>query len=224
MSSIFENRSSSPLLFLALVLGAFILSYIPIVNWPFSWMMTFFHEISHGIAALVTGGSIDSIRLHLRGSGLCTTIGGISFIISLAGYLGAVIWGMGIYLMADKLNKRHTDEMALFMASIVLLSAILWGRDIITLLIMALLIALLVMVMKLNDNAFIKIALKFIGIFILLDAIKAPLHLIDGRHYGDGARLADLTGIPELVWVMIWFSIAVSGLYALWSTSNRESA
>ena len=141
--------------------------------------MTFFHEISHGIAALVTGGSIDSIRLHLRGSGLCTTIGGNSFIISLAGYLGAVIWGMGIYLMADKLNKRHTDEMALFMAAIVLLSAVLWGRDLITLLIMAVLITLLLTVMKLNDNAYIKIGLKFIGIFILLDAIKAPLHLID---------------------------------------------
>ncbi|MDQ6991499.1 MAG: M50 family metallopeptidase [Mariprofundaceae bacterium] len=224
MSEVFETRSSSPLLFLALVLGSFMLSYIPIMNWPFSWMMTFFHEISHGIAALLTGGSIDSIRLHLRGSGLCTTIGGISFIISLAGYLGAVIWGMGIYLMADTLNKRHADELAIFIVSIVLLSAVLWGRDLITLLIMAVLIVVWMSIMKLNDNAYIKIGIKFIGIFILLDAIKAPLHLIDGRHYGDGARLADLTGIPELVWVTTWFLIASSGLYALWKMSNKAHA
>jgi len=221
MSSMIENRSS-PLLFAALTLGAFILSYIPIINWPFSWLMTFFHEISHGIAALVTGGSIVSINLHLRGSGLCTSMGGIEFIITLAGYFGATAWGVGIYLMADKLNKRHTDEMALVMAGIILITAAFWGRDLMTLIIMGVLITLLLFVMKLQDNAFIKFALKFIGIYILLDAIKAPLNLIDGRHFGDGARMADLTGIPELIWAALWFSAGGAGLYALWNITKKE--
>ncbi len=219
---LFDNKASSPFLFASLVLGAFILSYIPVLNWPFSWMMTFFHEISHGIAALLTGGSIESIRLHLRGSGLCTTIGGTGFIISLSGYPGAVAWGMGIYLMADKLNRRHTDAMALFMAGIVLVSALLWARDLITLIIMAVIISVLLMVMKLQDSGIIKFTLKFIGIFIVLDAIKAPLNLIDGRHYGDGARMNDLTGIPEFIWVIIWFIVGVCGLYALWKTTDKE--
>jgi len=194
------------------------------VNWPFSWMMTFFHEISHGIAAFITGGSIESIELHLRGSGLCTTRGGIGFIVTLSGYLGAVVWGMAIYLMADKLNKRHTDDMALFMVGIILLSAVLWGRDVITLLIMTVLIAVLLTVMKMQYNTFIKLALKFIGIYILLDAIKAPLYLIDGRHFGDGARLADTTGIPELVWVTAWFLAGACGLYTLWKLTNKENS
>lgn len=223
MSSIFENNATSPFLFVFLVMSAFLLSYIPIVNWPFSWMMTFFHEISHGFAALLTGGSIESIKLHLRGSGLCTTLGGIGFIISISGYLGAVVWGMGIYLMADKLNKRHTDEMALLMAGIIFLSALFWGRDLITLLIMAVLIAILLTVMKMQDNRFIKLSLKFIGIYILLDAIKAPTYLIDGRHFGDGARLADTTGIPELIWVMVWFFAAAFGLYTLWKLTNKQN-
>jgi len=220
--SLLDNKASSPLLFAGLVLGAFMLSYIPVLNWPFAWMMTFFHEISHGIAALLTGGSIESIKLHLRGSGLCTTIGGSGFIIALSGYLGAVVWGMGVYLMADKLNKRHSDEMALFMAGIILVAALFWGRDAITLIIMAIMIAVLLMVMKLQHGGVVKFALKFIGIFILLDAIKAPLHLIDGRHYGDGARLANLSGIPELIWVVVWFTVGVCGLYALWKTTDKR--
>lgn len=222
MSSAFENKSTSPLMFIGLVPGAFFLSYIPMVNWPFFWMMTFFHEISHGIAALVSGGSIESIQLHLRGSGLCTTLGGSSLLITFAGYLGAVAWGMGIYLMADSLNKRHTDIMALLMAAVVLISAVFWGRDLMTLLIMAILIAVLVIVMTLQNNGFIKIALKFIGIFVLLDAIKAPLNLIDGRHYGDGARLSDITGIPEIFWVLLWFMAGAFGLYTLWKLTKRE--
>jgi len=222
VSSIFARDATSPMMFILLLAGAFVLSYIPIVNWPFSWMMTFFHEISHGIAALVTGGSIESIQLHLRGSGLCTTTGGIGFLIFLSGYLGAVIWGMGIYLMADKLNKRHTDEMALFMAGIILVSAVLWGRDLITLLIMAGLITVLLTVMRMQDNAYIKFSLKFIGIYILLDAIKAPLNLLDGRHFGDGARLADITGIPELFWVAAWFMAGAFGLYTLWKLTNHK--
>jgi len=221
--SMLNNDSTSPLMFIILVVSAFLLSYIPIVNWPFSWMMTFFHEISHGIAALVTGGSIESIKLYLRGSGLCTTLGGIDFIISLAGYLGAVAWGMGIYLMADKLNKRHTDEMALLMAGIILISGLFWARDLITILIMASLITVLVVVMKMQNNAYVKLSLRFIGIYILLDAIKAPLNLIDGRHFGDGARLADTTGIPELIWVAVWFMAGAFGLYTLWKLSSKES-
>jgi len=205
-----------------MVISAFLLSYVPIVNWPFSWMMTFFHEISHGFAALITGGAIESIQLHLRGSGLCTTRGGSGFIISLAGYLGAVIWGMLIYLMADKLNKRHTDEMALFMAGVIFFSAVFLARDLMTLLIMTTLIAVLLTVMKMQNNSFIKLALKFIGIYILLDAIKAPLNLIDGRHFGDGARLADTTGIPELIWVAVWFLAGLFGLYTLWKLTNKE--
>lgn len=223
MNSFFKNDSTSPLMFVTLVVSAFLLSYIPIINWPFSWMMTFFHEISHGIAALVTGGSIESIKLHLRGSGLCTTTGGIGVVISLAGYLGAVVWGMGIYLMADKLNKRHTHELALFMSGTVLLAALFFGRDLITILIMAALVSVLVAIMKMQNNAFIKLALKFIGIYILLDAIKAPLNLIDGRHIGDGAKLADTTGIPELIWVGVWFIIGAYGLYTLWRLSNKEN-
>ncbi|MDQ6993062.1 MAG: M50 family metallopeptidase [Mariprofundus sp.] len=220
MSTLLANRHASPLQFIILVIAAFILSYIPVLSWPFSWMMTFFHEISHGMVALLTGGSIVSIRLRLNGSGLCTTTGGIAFMVSLAGYLGAVLWGVAIYLMADRLNKRFTDLMAWLMIVLVTLAALFWGRDVITLLIMGVLIFLLLGVMKLQASSIIKIALKFIGVFILLDAVKAPLSLIDGRHYGDGASLADLTGVPELIWVLLWFGVALYGLYFLWGSAN----
>ena len=62
----------------------------------------------------------------------------------------------------------------------------------------------------------IKITLKFIGIYILIDAVTAPFALVDGRHVGDGANLSDLTGIPEIVWVFIWLLVGLAGILYLW--------
>ncbi|MFQ5534642.1 MAG: M50 family metallopeptidase, partial [Sphingomonadales bacterium] len=97
-----EASARNPLLkpsltFVLLVVGAMLLSVIPIVSLPFSWTATFFHEISHGLMAIATGGSIVKINLYPNGAGLCTSIGGSPFLIAFAGYFGAVLWGVLIY-------------------------------------------------------------------------------------------------------------------------------
>ncbi len=207
--------------FFAIVAAAFIVSYIPIINIPFTWITTFFHEVSHGLAAIFTGGSVDKIHLHLNGSGLCYTQGGNSFLVAFSGYTGAVLWGMLLFSMADLLNHKSTNIVAMFLAALIGITALLWGRDILTWIILAVLLALFISIVKLQETRAVKLSLKFIGIFVLLDAIKAPLHLIDGRHYGDGARLSDLTGIPELLWVLVWLVFGLLGAYFLWK-GNRE--
>lgn len=207
--------------FIALVGSAFILSYIPILNIPFTWIMTFFHEISHGIAAILTGGSVQKINIHINGSGLCYTVGGIRFFVLIAGYIGAVIWGMLIYEMADKLSHKNTSILAGLIAGLIAFSALFYGRDVITWIILIILFAMFASIIKFQDAHLIKLALKFLGIYVLLDAVRAPLHLIDGRHYGDGAKLADLTGLPEIIWIILWLAIGIGGLILLWQISKK---
>lgn len=209
--------------FIGLIAASMFISYLPIISIPFTWIMTFFHEISHGIAALITGGSVDNIRIHLNGSGLCYTKGGIEFIVTFAGYTGAVIWGVLLYMMADSFSHKRANIIALFLSGFILITALLWGRDILTLLILAILLCLFVSIIKLQETRVMKLALKFIGIFVLLDAVKAPLNLIDGRHYGDGARLADLTWIPEILWVILWFIIGMSGMLYIWRSGGKQA-
>ena len=55
------------------VILALVISAIPIINLPFTWITVFFHEISHGLMAMVTGGKINKIHLNFFGSGLCYT-------------------------------------------------------------------------------------------------------------------------------------------------------
>ena len=56
----------------------------------------------------------------------------------------------------------------------------------------------------------------------MLDAIRSPLYLLDGRDLGDGATLASLTLLPEIFWVVLWFAIATGGLYLLWRLSAED--
>lgn len=207
--------------FLLLVGMAFLFSFLPIINAPFMWITVFLHETSHGVAALLTGGTIEKIELHLIGSGLCYTRGGIRFIILNAGYIGTVIWGFIIYEMADEISAKNTNLLAIFFSTLITISAIFYGRDIITWGILFVLFSLFVSILKLQDSFLMKLALKFIGIYVLLDSVRAPLYLIDGRHYGDGAKLSDVTGIPEMFWIILWLAIGISGTYYLWKLNKK---
>jgi len=84
--------------FYLLITAAIILGFVPILHLPFGWLETYFHEISHGLAAIFTGGKIENIALRLNGEGVCYTRGGILFFIAFAGYAGAVFWGGALYI------------------------------------------------------------------------------------------------------------------------------
>ncbi len=215
-------KKSDNLEFFCLTLVAFLLSYVPFIQIPFTWFMTFFHEISHGIGALCTGGSIHKIEIHLQGSGLCYTSGGIRFVVLNAGYIGAVLWGVVIFVMADGMSRKGTNFLVMFFAGFIAISGILYGRDLFTWIILLFLIGVFISIVKLHGTYLMSLSLKFIGLYVLLDAVRAPLHLIDGNHCGDGAALSDLTLIPEIIWVALWLIIGFCGVFYLWKRSNKQ--
>ncbi len=202
------------------IIAAFIIDYIPFLNLPFLWSQTFFHEISHGLSALLTGGKIHFINLHFNGSGLCTTSGGIHFIVAFAGYAGSALWGMLIYRFAGVLSPSNTKIMAAIMVSMLVMTVVLWARDISTLIILAVLIVLYSLPLYQPLWISIRSFIQLLGIYVLLESIRSPLYLLDGRDLGDGAALAQLTWIPEIVWVGLWFFIAFRCLIHLWRSSN----
>ena len=70
------------------------------VVYPIRILVTFLHESSHGLAAVLTGGRIDKITVEANGSGLCFTRGGWRWLILPAGYLGSMFWGSVILILA----------------------------------------------------------------------------------------------------------------------------
>jgi hypothetical protein len=206
--------------FWLILFAALILSQIPIISIPFKWLESYFHEISHGLAALFTGGSIVRIQLFPNGAGLCTTRGGLSFAISFMGYAGAALWGIGIYFIAA-MNQRVAQILSGIIALLLLTTIIFWARDILTIIIITVLLALVLMKFKYSKLSYLQISLQITGALILLNSVKSPWYLVDGRSFGDGAALTELTGIPEFLWVVVWFSIGVGGIVWLAKMSKK---
>ncbi|REL26447.1 M50 family peptidase [Thalassotalea euphylliae] len=209
--------------FWLLLLAAATLRHLPIVSLPFNWLESYFHEISHGLAAIIAGGKIIQIELFPNGAGLCTTQGGSRLLTAFMGYSGAAIWGAAIYSLSS-VNQRVTQLVTASILILLVLSCIFWVRDILTLIILAVLIALFALKVKFYRHPWLNVSVQLVGLTVLLNALFSPLYLIDGRHRGDGATLAGLTGMPEILWVAIWLVIAVVLLYRLAKQSNKRSS
>ncbi|MBU2869347.1 M50 family metallopeptidase [Colwellia sp. E2M01] len=197
-----------------LLIAAVVIRQIPIVSIPLNWLETYFHEISHGIAALLTGGEIISIQLFSNGSGLCTTRGGIGFFITFFGYAGATLWGWLLFKLA-KSHQRTAQIISALMIALLVASIILWARDLLTIIIIVCLVIIFIFTIKVRRLHYLQLLLKFFGLSILLNSLFSPIYLFDGRALGDGAALASMTFIPEFIWVIIWCVIALAALYSL---------
>lgn len=206
--------------FFILLCAAILFKQLPLLYIPFNWLESYFHEISHGIAAILTGGNVLRIQLFANGAGLCTTQGGISFVISFSGYAGATLWGWGIYKLASA-HQRVAQIFSVLIFVLLVSSIVFWGRDLLTWFILAVLAVMFLLTIKLKKIHYLQVLMQFFGLLILLNSLSSPSYLLDGRHQGDGAALASMTLIPEIIWVMIWFLIALLALYSLYKTAKK---
>jgi len=210
-------------LYLGYIIGAIILSMVPFVSLPFNWLETYFHEISHGLAALATGGQVARIELYLTGGGKCFTVGGWSGVISFAGYAGAILWGAAIYLGAQA-SGTSSRWFAIAMSGLIVVSGVLWARNISTIIILIILATIMYASFRyVWGNLFPRI-MEFTGIYVLVSAVHSPLNLIDGRHRGDGSALSELTYIPEIIWVAIWIALGVAALIGVWRLHEKQES
>jgi len=207
--------------FLGYIIAAIILSMVPFVSLPFNWFETYFHEISHGLAALATGGQVDRIELYLTGGGKCFTLGGWSGVISFAGYAGAIFWGAAIYLGAQA-SGASSRWLAIAMSGLIIISGLFWARNISTVIILITLAALLYVSFRYVWGSFFPRVMEFTGIYVLISAIHSPLNLVDGRNRGDGSALSDLTYIPEIIWVAIWIALGIAALLWVWRLHEKQ--
>ncbi len=192
-------------LFLLELLIALLVKALPLVHLPFDWFQTFFHELSHGLAALLTGGEILAIRIAADTSGSCLTSGGIPLVILFAGYAGGALWGYLIYL---SVTAKHAKKIALSLALLVVVVGVLWVRDWVTPWILLTITALFMTAYRYGNRTWVHRFVAFVGLYVLIEAFRSPFYLIDGQTKGDGSALAQLTYLPELVWILLWILIA----------------
>jgi hypothetical protein len=202
------------LLTLALALGA----VTPFGIWRLARnTITIAHEGGHGLMALLTGRSLEGIRLHSDTSGLTVSRGkptGFGMILTAAaGYTAPSLLGIG---GAALLSAGH-------------ITALLWGA-------IALLLALLVMVRNaygmltvvLTGAAFflvswltepdVQAAFAYLVVwFLLLGGVRPVFELQRKRRRGaardsDADQLSRLTHVPAAIWLVFFHAVALTSL------------
>jgi hypothetical protein len=212
-------RFSTPrfLLLGATLVATWLLWDTPVV-YPVRILATFLHEISHGLAAVLTGGRIDRITVETDGSGVCWTAGGWRFAILPAGYLGSMVWGSLILIGACR--TRYDKLIAFLLGAGLLLICLFYVRSAFGFF-FGLLIggALAAMGIWLSEKAS-EFVLVFVGTVSCLYAIFdiRTLWQVSGTGHNDADSFSrEILPLPPGVWAVLWGLLAVAVLaVTLW--------
>ena len=185
---------------------------------PVKLLTVLFHELSHGIMAILTGGKIISIDIGFNQGGLCRSMGGWPIFIASAGYLGSLIWGSVILLTS--LRKGANKKITIGLGFILLLVTLLWVRGLETLLITLSTAAALIFIGTKLKEEYCSIIVKFISLiscFYVVFDIKDDLldRTVNGS---DAYQISKMIfpfspSIGSYIIGLLWMAVAV---FILW--------
>src|SRR5262245_53851931 len=127
------SRGNSRLL-LAALLATLVLWNVPygwFALYPFKVFATWLHEMSHGMAMLLTGAGFRKMEIFRDTSGLAFPDGGVSraaqAFISSAGYMGTAFFGAAFLVLGR--TTRGARRILVTLGGVMAFSALLWVRN-----------------------------------------------------------------------------------------------
>lgn len=198
-----------------------VISTVTIILWnsiliyPIKLFVVLLHEISHGIAAVVSGGKIISIQISENLGGQCITSGGVSFIVASAGYLGSLVFGSAIFI------SSYEKKFSSWITTIIAVILIFFSANYITGSTGIILAIIYSVILYLSPRYFNKTIHKYLmkclgiisSLYVLVD-IKEDLLTLEYRE-SDANILENITGINSAVWGLLWFIISAAVIFYL---------
>jgi Peptidase M50B-like len=227
-----DARPQAMTLLLAAVLSIalWFIPFAEILSYPFRIFVTFIHEGGHALAALATGNSVQSLSVAMNGSGeTYTTQGGVisQMIVSSAGYIGAMTYGA---LLLVLIRRSVAARLVLVGSSLVVFSltaifgvikpimAGTWGSLSglpFTVIAGVLISAGLFAVARFASARVATFLVSFLAVQCVLNALldlKTVFFLSSPFATTvptDALNMANATGIPALLWSVLWIAASV---------------
>ncbi len=209
---------------LALTLLVFALWQTPVVA-PLKILVVFFHEFAHAFATWLTGGVVEELSVSARQGGFVRSRGGNGFVILTAGYLGSLMIGAGLLLLA---LKTSADRMLLALCGSVMVGvAVFYIRDFFALGFTLGIGAVMLGLARFASVAVCDLILRLIG---LASLIYVPYDIFDDTIarsdlHSDAYMLAERYFGTAIFWGGLWLvtSLVVIGFclrFALGGSSN----
>lgn len=190
---------------------------LPLINlifYPFWLFNTFVHELSHGLAAVMSGGEFDSFYIHPGRGGQALIRGGSLLLVASAGYLGSALFGAALlFLITSALADR---TLLVLLGGALLVLSLVFVRNLFGFIAGLLLAAAMIAAgMYLPERA-VTWLLTFLAVQTALSALDSVVILMRISLHGgrtplpsDAQRMAEYTGIPALVWSLLWCLISL---------------
>ncbi len=210
------------LILFSVIIAIFFLWSTPAL-YPLKLLIVFFHESSHALMTIATGGQVIELEIDRMQGGHVISAGGNRFITLTAGYLGSLIWGVVIYLLA--VGSKYDKAIMFCLGIIIMVVTTLFVRDLFAFGFSGLTGLFMILMgvkapMQIND-----IILRVIGVtsmsYVPLDVYSDTIARTSLR--SDAFMLAEEFGGTTVLWGTIWLLVSVVILIATLKISLKFS-
>lgn len=229
-----ERTVQIMLLLLIVSLVCWQMPFANVFLYPFKLFVTTVHEACHALVARLTGGNVQMISIAPDESGLTLSAGGIRPLISMAGYLGTAVFG-GMLIWWGKRPAEARFILQMIGTVILALTVFYGGGGIFSFVSMLIIGAGILWVSRKANDAACHMFLLMLAVQTTLNSVldiqTLFLASVMGAQHSDARNMESMTGIPAIVWSVLWGAIALCILtFSLWisyrpgSNSARSSA
>ena len=212
-----------------------VLWFIPfaeVLTYPFRIFVTFIHEGGHAIAALLTGNTVASLSVATNASGeTYTTHGGLvsQFLISSSGYIGSMAFGALLLVLIRKAIAARIVLVgsAVFIFALTMIFGLFkplfsfasWSGIPFTLMAGTVISVGLVLIARFASAKVATFFVSFLAVQCVLNALfdlKTVFFLSSPfapTVPTDAVNMAAATGIPAVLWAVLWIFLAVGILW-----------
>lgn len=216
----------------AITIALWFIPYADYLVYPIRLFVTFVHEGSHVLAALLTGGTVQSLSVASNGSGEVYSVPSGFFgaiLTSSAGYLGSTAFGVLLLVLIRRAVSARIvlTASAIFVGVMTIVFGLLapfwnllpanttFGGIAFTVFSGTILTLGLLAIARYAKANWAQFAVSFLAVQCILNALsdlKTVFFLSSpfaNPMQTDAANMANATGIPAIGWVLIWIVLSV---------------
>ena len=184
------------------------------VLYPFTILATWFHEMGHGLTAMLLGGNFEKLLIFPNGSGVASNSGSLFLgrigraLVAAGGPMGPAIVGAGLILSSRRHQNAHYTLM--FLGCFLILSVLFWIRSVFGIIAISLW-GLTLIWMSLKTNPWWQVwMIQFMGV----QAIVSVYHQVDylfmnqviiggQQMFSDTGQIARQLFLPHWFWAIL---------------------
>lgn len=187
-----------------------------LILYPFTILGTWFHEMGHGLMALILGGHFDRLEIFSNGSGLAYWSGPVfggdfgKGFVAAAGPIGPTLAG-ALFLFASA--KEKWGNIVLWILGILLVtSGIIWVRSLVGIGIVVLFGAITILIALKGKAKLKQFYLIFHGVQACLSVYLSIDYLLMSQATVSGEMQMSDTGVMSMYWFLphwLWGSLII---------------